>query len=71
MNEYEDKSELMKKLGITYILDDSIKVLKDCREKGLNPILFGDHEDFLKQNPGYMSARNWKNFRKVLEKIPR
>lgn len=34
----------MKKLGITYILDDSIKVTKDCLADGLKPILFGDHD---------------------------
>lgn len=34
----------MKKLSITYILDDSVKIYKDCVEKGLKPILFGDHE---------------------------
>jgi len=44
VDEYEDKSALMKKLGITYIIDDSIKVIKDCTAHGLKPILFGDHD---------------------------
>ena len=68
VDEYEDKAILMKKIGITYILDDSIKIAKDCTANGLKPILFGEHEDFLKQNKDLklMHARNWKNFRKLL-----
>jgi len=34
----------MKKLDITYILDDYVKVVKDCKANGLKPILFGDQE---------------------------
>ncbi len=48
MNEYEDKGELGKKLLIDYILDDSIKVAKVVIESGFKPILFGDHEEFIK-----------------------
>lgn len=71
VNEYEDKAILMKKLGVTYILDDSIKIAKDCISQGLQPILFGDHTDFLKENPQFNNAKTWKNFRKMLEKIPK
>lgn len=31
------------KLGLDYIVDDSIKVAKYVIESGFNPILFGDH----------------------------
>ncbi len=43
VDEYEDKAIKMKALGITYILDDSIKIAKDCTAQGLKPILFGNH----------------------------
>lgn len=43
MDEYEDKGVLGKKLGIDYIVDDSIKVAKIVIEAGFKPILFGDH----------------------------
>lgn len=56
----------MKKLGITYIVDDSIKVAKDCIANGLKPILFGDHEQFVKENPGYVAVKGWKAYRKML-----
>lgn len=59
----------MKKLGITYIVDDSIKVAKDCSLNGLKPILFGDHEEFIKENPGFANVKNWKGFRKMLQKL--
>lgn len=48
VNEYEDKAALMLKLGVTYILDDAIKVIKDCEANKLNGILFGEHDQFLK-----------------------
>lgn len=66
MNEYEDKGILGKKLNLDYILDDSIKVAKIAVEAGFKPILFGDHDDFHKDNPGFMKAKNWKAFRKLL-----
>lgn len=56
----------MKKLGITYIVDDAIKIAKDCIQNGLKPILFGDHDEFLKEYPNIMSAKSWKAFRKLL-----
>lgn len=61
----------MKKLNITYIVDDSVKIYKDCIQNGLKPILFGDHEELLKHEPGYVNAKGWKGFRKYLEKIPK
>ncbi len=60
----------MKKLSITYILDDSVKIYKDCVEKGLKPILFGDHEDLVKHDGRYVAVRGWKAFRKYLQRIP-
>ena len=71
VNEYEDKGELGKKLELDYILDDSLKVAKIVKEAGFKAIVFGDHEEFHRDNPGFMQAKTWKNFRKLLEKIPK
>lgn len=48
VNEYEDKAPLGVKLGLDYIVDDSIKVAKFVIESGFKPILFGEHDEFLK-----------------------
>lgn len=68
VDEYEDKAVKMKALGITYILDDAIKIAKDCAAKGLKPILFGDHDEFLENNKelNIINAKTWKSFRKLL-----
>lgn len=41
VNEFEDKGVLGKQLGISYILDDSIKVAKIVVEAGFKAIVFG------------------------------
>lgn len=41
VNEYEDKGPIGVKLGIDYLVDDSIKVAKYVIESGFQPILFG------------------------------
>lgn len=41
VNEYEDKGPIGVKLGIDYLVDDSIKVAKYVIESGFKPILFG------------------------------
>ena len=69
VNEYEDKGVLGKKLWLSYILDDSVKVAKIALQAGFTPILFGCHEEFIKENEQIMNAKNWKSFRKVLEKL--
>ena len=71
VNEYEDKGVLGKQLNLTHIVDDSLKVAKIAKECGFEPIIFGPHEEFHKNNPNFMKAKNWKNFRKLLEKLPK
>ena len=66
MNEYADKGVLGKQLGITHILDDSVKVARFALESGFTPIVFGHQPEFIKENPGALNATNWKNFRKLL-----
>jgi hypothetical protein len=46
-----------------------VKVAKIALQAGFTPILFGHHEEFIKENEQIMNAKNWKSFRKVLEKL--
>jgi hypothetical protein len=46
-----------------------VKVAKIALQAGFTPILFGHHEEFIKENEEMMNAKNWKGFRKVLEKL--
>ena len=58
-----------KKLELSYILDDSVKVAKIAIQSGFTPILFGHHDEFIKENEQMINAKNWKGFRKILERI--
>jgi hypothetical protein len=58
----------MKKLGITYIVDDAIKIAKDCIQNGLKPILFGDHDEFLKGISQHYERKNLESFQKTVIK---
>ena len=66
MDEFEDKGVLGQKLGIDYILDDAVKVAKIAEKSGFKAILFGEHDQFHKDNPGFLQAKTWKMFRKLL-----
>jgi hypothetical protein len=46
-----------------------VKVAKIALHAGFTPILFGHHEEFIKENEEMMNAKNWRSFRKVLEKL--
>ena len=46
-----------------------MKVAKIVLQAGFTPILFGHHEEFIKENEEMMNAKNWKTLRKLLEKL--
>lgn len=66
VDEYEDKGILCKKLGIDYMIDDSVKVLRylEC-----NSFWFGVKHNAQTITNTVIPTPQWKTFRKKIEKI--
>ena len=69
VNEYEDKETMCKKLGIDYMIDDSVKVI---RYLTCNSFLFGT-DKYMKcvynHNTETTCLPTWKHLRKEIAKI--
>lgn len=65
----KSKPEICLRLGISKLIDDSLEYAKQCAERGIEVILFGDN-NFWNQDrqlpPNVLRAKNWKE---ALEKL--
>ena len=68
VDEYIDKQTVCNKLGINYMIDDSIKVIRYMQYIDTIPIWFGNN-NLLVENLTYINAPKWKSIRKFLQKI--
>jgi hypothetical protein len=67
VDNYEDKEKMCNKLGITYMVDDSIKVMKYLTKTF--GWLFTKKDTVLLNN--IVIINNWKNLRKRISRLPR
>ena len=68
VDEYIDKQTVCNKLGINYMIDDSIKVIRYMQYIDTIPIWFGNN-NLSVENLKYINAPKWKSIRKILQKI--
>ena len=73
VDEFEDKKDKCTKLGVTYMIDDEIKVVKFCSESdSIVPIWFErTKEECLKLHldDKVIPCKTWKSIRKLLSRI--
>jgi len=69
VDEYVDKRKKCEQLDITYMIDDSVKVIRFMQDINTTPIWFGEHNVPTTEKLEYVNVPKWKHLRKLLNKI--